>query len=32
MNCVFMRGTYDFDKTGFFIDTENRQWGKRELF
>jgi hypothetical protein len=24
-----MRGTYYFDKTGFFIGTENRQWGGR---
>jgi len=26
MNCVFMRRTYDFDETGFFMGTENRQW------
>jgi hypothetical protein len=27
MNCVIVRGTYDFDKTDFFIGIENRQWG-----
>jgi hypothetical protein len=26
-----MRGTYDFDKTDFFVCTENRQWGDKKL-